>query len=352
MPRSGGRISTNSITFNFGISLVALSPDAGTIVCFAAVGFGPLYAIDVAANTNWIISAGNRVSNAGLRFSDDGRFLAYAAATNSSGVPQRLVYLYDFQTRSNQLISRRYNLGGACNDYADSPVISADGRFVAYRSFASNSVPDDFNNVPDLFLYDRVQNSTRLLTANLAGGTVANSRSLKPVFSSDSSRLVLQSWADDLLGQDFNQASDVFGLSLVPPPIVDADADGMDDQWELDHFSTLARDGTGDYDNDGDTDGREFWAGTDPTDPTSLFRSWLDFTGPPGALISVTWPIAPGRTYRVQFKNSLGDPAWQDLNGSMIVIGDTDHVIDLAPAGGPEVLSAPAGYRRGCRRHG
>ena len=44
----------------------------------------------------------------------------------------------------------------------------------------------------------------------------------------------------------------------------DTDNDGMDDQWELDHFGTLDRDGRGDYDNDGISDLDEFLNGSDP----------------------------------------------------------------------------------------
>src|SRR5207249_3272359 len=42
--------------------------------------------------------------------------------------------------------------------------------------------------------------------------------------------------------------------------IVDTDNDGMDDTWERKYFGTLARDGTGDFDNDGQSDRAEFLA--------------------------------------------------------------------------------------------
>ncbi|MFH0726518.1 MAG: Ig domain-containing protein [Pseudomonadota bacterium] len=45
----------------------------------------------------------------------------------------------------------------------------------------------------------------------------------------------------------------------------DTDYDGMDDQWELDHFGTLDRDGSGDFDGDGVSDRDEYLNGTDPT---------------------------------------------------------------------------------------
>ncbi len=48
-------------------------------------------------------------------------------------------------------------------------------------------------------------------------------------------------------------------------PINDSDCDGMDDQWELDNFGSLDRDGTDDYDGDGISDLNEYLNGTDPT---------------------------------------------------------------------------------------
>ena len=45
----------------------------------------------------------------------------------------------------------------------------------------------------------------------------------------------------------------------------DSDGDGLDDQWELDNFGTLERDGSGDFDGDGISDLDEFLNGTDPT---------------------------------------------------------------------------------------
>jgi hypothetical protein len=48
-------------------------------------------------------------------------------------------------------------------------------------------------------------------------------------------------------------------------PYDDTDGDGMKDAWEMEHFGTLARDGSGDYDGDGRTDLQEFTDGTEPT---------------------------------------------------------------------------------------
>ncbi len=95
------------------------------------------------------------------------------------------------------------------NDASDSPFISPDGRFIAYRSFASNNVATDLNEVPDLMLYDRSNSLTMLVTASDAGNRTANNRSAPVAFSADGKTLVFSSWASDLLPQDFNRGSDV-----------------------------------------------------------------------------------------------------------------------------------------------
>src|SRR3954462_9642253 len=54
--------------------------------------------------------------------------------------------------------------------------------------------------------------------------------------------------------------------------IADSDNDGMADSWENSFFTTLARDGTGDFDNDGMSDLAEFLAGTLPNNASSLLQ--------------------------------------------------------------------------------
>src|SRR5207244_9334622 len=122
-----------------------------------------------------------------------------------------------------------------------------------------------------------------------------------------------QSFASDLIAGDFNERRDIFVLHLGG---TDSDGDGLDDDWEMTYFGDLSRDGRGDFDRDGQTDREEFLAGTNPTNDASLLRV-LTLMGLNGGSARLLWSAVPGRTYRVQFKDSVSDPQWTDLSGDI-----------------------------------
>jgi hypothetical protein len=95
------------------------------------------------------------------------------------------------------------------------------------------------------------------------------------------------------------------------PSIPDSDGDGMVDAWELEHFLTLARDGQGDFDGDGATDGAEFQAGTHPTDPADVLR-FTAISASGGIFLEFEAKL--GRSYSIQFRDRLepGSP-WERL---------------------------------------
>jgi hypothetical protein len=156
--------------------------DNGTRVAYTI--FNQLRMGDVGTNDEVLVASGPLISQsqAGLRFSDDGRYFSYAA---NAGTSFTNVYLYDFQTGSNTLVSRSFNSSGSPNGVSDTPEISPDGRFVAYRSAASNLVPADNNSQPDLYLYDRLSGGTTLLSVNQSGSQTGNGRTRGAAFSGD-----------------------------------------------------------------------------------------------------------------------------------------------------------------------
>jgi hypothetical protein len=146
------------------------------------------------------------------------------------------------------------------------------------------------------------------------------------VLAADGRTVVFQSFASDLVPGDYNDRRDVFVLRLGGP---DTDKDGMDDDWEMVYFGTLARDGTGDFDGDGQTDAQEFQAGTDPTNTNSVLRV-LTLTPLGGGSTRVIWSAAPGKRYQVQFKDNLSDSGWTILPGVTIPSGTTASMADNA----------------------
>ena len=109
-----------------------------------------------------------------------------------------------------------------------------------------------------------------------------------------------------------NQASNTtfLGCGPVTGPGVDADEDGMIDEWERSHFGSITNaDTTTDADKDGFLDYAEDVAGTDPTNALSLLRiSEFDASG--GSNIVIQWPSETGRFYSIGRRTNLLEGGW------------------------------------------
>jgi Tol biopolymer transport system component len=240
--------------------------------------------VDRGANTTVLLGAIGSLASSS--FSADGRYLAYA--TTSANTPADTnglsdVYLYDCQAGSNVLVSQAFSAPASANGHSDSPVISLDGRFVAYRSAASNLVPNDANGVPDIFLWDRVTGATLLMSLNLSRNSTANNRSLRPVFTANSRTLVFESWASDMISGDFNCGGDLFAVDIY--------ASG----------------------------------------PIPLFKAAIVSGADSGQGVWISWPTISGKTYRLEFKDNPSDPVWQPLGGTVTILGQQGYLYDLAP---------------------
>jgi Tol biopolymer transport system component len=95
------------------------------------------------------------------------------------------------------------------NDHSSSPAISADGRYVAFQSGASNLVPDDTNDAGDIFVYDRTTGAVELISL-AEDGSQANDASGEPGISADGRWVVFSSIATNLVAEDTNGLQDVF----------------------------------------------------------------------------------------------------------------------------------------------
>lgn len=89
------------------------------------------------------------------------------------------------------------------------PVLSADGRFVAFRSGSPNLVPGDTNGMNDIFVRDRTTGQTTRISVDSAG-VQANANSGQCHISADGRFVVFECGASNLVAGDTNGTGDIF----------------------------------------------------------------------------------------------------------------------------------------------
>lgn len=147
----------------------------------------------------------------GPAFSADGRVVAFVSRARNL-VPNKtnstaLVYVHDPESHTTHCVS--VSTGGelANDDCGRSPTdsandtriaLSADGRYIAFDSLASNLVPGDTNGKRDVFVHDRQTGQTERVSLSHAG-LEANGPSHEPAISHDGRYVAFASWATNLL---------------------------------------------------------------------------------------------------------------------------------------------------------
>jgi Tol biopolymer transport system component len=99
--------------------------------------------------------------------------------------------------------------GSEGNDYSAYPSISADGRYVAFESWASNLVDGDTNYSYDVFVHDRWTGETTCVSI-ASDGTHGNNFSYSPSISANGRYVAFSSDANRLVSGDTNNSTDVF----------------------------------------------------------------------------------------------------------------------------------------------
>jgi Tol biopolymer transport system component len=194
--------------------------------------------------------------------SADGRWLAFASTAALGGEsdaavtasarrprPLRQVFLRDAVDGTLTRVSRALG-GGVPNGDSSLPSISADGRFVAFVSEASNLSPDDGNRAGDVFLFDR-ELETVSLVSRAAGGSSANGESTAPMIAGNGRFVAFQSDASNLVcarhcsehGEDINLLWDAFVFDRSAGSIIRVSEDELGG-W-MEPSAGPAVDGTG-----------------------------------------------------------------------------------------------------------
>lgn len=127
------------------------------------------------------------------------------------------VYVRDLQSGATQLVSVKLDGTGSGNNTSGNPMISADGRFVAFESAASDLVANDDNANLDVFLRDLQTGVTTLVTVNQDGVASRNDTLfLKLHGVSREGRFVLFSTGGrDLVPGDLNDSADLYVRDMV-----------------------------------------------------------------------------------------------------------------------------------------
>ncbi|WP_217922226.1 TolB family protein [Miltoncostaea oceani] len=150
--------------------------------------------------------------------SADGRYVAFNSAADNLSTEDddavQDVFVRDVLTNTTTYVSRATGAAGAPADAISlAPDISGDGRLVAFQSSADNLSAEDDDTVEDVYLRDLAAGTTTLLSRGAGAGPAGDGPSAAPVISNDGRHVAYSSAADNL-GVGDGPADDVFSRDL------------------------------------------------------------------------------------------------------------------------------------------
>ena len=211
---------------------------ASALVLLPAAGAGP------GATTR--VSLGSAAAQADGRsfvpaLSADGRYAAFYSDASNLVVGDtnaaRDVFVRDLQTGQTTRVSVSSS-GAEANGDSFAPAISGDGRYVAFASAASNLVDGDTNDANDIFVRDQQANTTTRASLG-AGGVQANGGSDQPSLSGDGRLVAFTSAATNIFGGDANLSRDAFVYDRQAGTTVNVSVDSTGLQANLDSFTPV-----------------------------------------------------------------------------------------------------------------
>ena len=153
--------------------------------------------------------------------SADGRWVAFVSeASNLLGGDPGAdpngfadIFLVDTQTSTIRLVS---SAGAPADGDSLDVDISANGRYVVFETFATNIVPGDANGADgDIVLFDAETGGLSLVSRRGAAGVQGDDVSFAPTISADGTKVAFGSRATNLVGNDTNGKADIFVRDVV-----------------------------------------------------------------------------------------------------------------------------------------
>ena len=222
-------------------------------------------ASDQSTSASAITDASGPAASQAAAISADGRWVVFSSAADNlvSGDTNGAtdVFVHDRLTGITQRVSVS-STGAEADSDSEQPAISADGRYVAFRSAASNLVTGDTNGAWDIFVHDRATGATQRVSVSSSGaqGTGTNR---DPALSADGRYVAFASTSANLVAGDTNSAQDIFVHDRLTGDTTRVSVDASGTQADADsHNPAISADGqTVAFDSDatnlvsGDTNG-------------------------------------------------------------------------------------------------
>ncbi len=145
--------------------------------------------------------------------SSDGRYIAYSSGSskltaNDNDDFNSDIFVYDRTNKTNSKITKN------ADGQSILPVISGDGRYIAFFSSATNLVANDSNNAWDSFVYDRNTGKTTRINVTPTNGQSTGDITFlqaRPALSADGRFIAFETGAKDITTDDTDSAyTDVF----------------------------------------------------------------------------------------------------------------------------------------------
>ncbi len=213
-------------------------------------------------------------------------FLSRSGNFGASGTGVNNVFVWKKSTGTIAVVSKSSGAAGGNLD-SSTPIISADGKYIAFTSNSTNLTTTNFagtdtNGAADVFIYDITAATLKLVSQN--SGTIGNNASFNPVISDTNGVVAFESRASNLTAiVDSNGVSDIFRYNGTSNSLISVNAAGNAAGDKLSTGASISADGntiafTSEATNLSDT--------TDSNAKTDVFVRTLTGTTPKTTLIS------------------------------------------------------------------
>ncbi|HJR39641.1 MAG TPA: hypothetical protein VJ819_14765 [Nocardioidaceae bacterium] len=192
------------------LALVAATPGTSAAARTAPAGAGTIELVSLHDADGTQAPAKSRTNGSATVASADGRYVVFsteAALVRRDTNDLDDVYLRDTRDGTTTLVSTD-RAGTIGNDYSVEPTISSDGRFVAFTTWASNLFPDRNGHVLDVVVKNLATGRLRLVSAG-PDGSQTRRNSFFPVISGNGRHVAFQTFGS-FARTDADRREDVY----------------------------------------------------------------------------------------------------------------------------------------------